>query len=73
MVFQFKSFNLATTTKTLAAAAQDARAGRMAPVVNGTIGMLALGALSWYTVSRLVFCIRQPDAVGHTGSAVLGI
>jgi len=47
IVFQFRSFALSSTTKTILAGAQQLRQGDMA-IVNGTILSLALGALSYY-------------------------
>src|SRR5690606_29787424 len=47
IIFQFRSFGLSSTTKTILAGAQQLRQGDMA-IVNGTILSLALGALSYY-------------------------
>lgn len=48
LLFQFKSFNMSSTTKTLMAGAQGMRQGDMAFVTGGLIS-LALGVVSYYT------------------------
>lgn len=49
LVAQFRSFTYSSTMKVMVAGAQDVRVGNMAPVLNGAMFSLALGALSYYT------------------------
>lgn len=54
LIMQFRSFTLSSTLQVVRLAAQDARAGNMAPVILGSMFSLALGALSYYIWAQSV-------------------
>lgn len=65
LIFQFKSFGIASTSKVLAAGLQDARAGNMAPVIIGSMSMLALSAISLYIRGMITGGKLQEDINAH--------
>ena len=67
-MFQFRSFQASAAVKGLMVAAQDARAGQLAPVFLAIGASLGLGALSVYLSSQL----RGGDAIEKMENASIG-
>jgi len=51
LIAQFRAFTFSSTQRVIMAAAQEARMGNVAPVINGAMISLGMGAVSYYLTS----------------------